>query len=154
MGEAERQAVLDVLRRQGFRPSVGGARRRLDGRFAKKLQALWIGAWNLGLVRNPDDRALLAFVRRQTGIDHVRFLHYATDAARAIEALKGWMAREAEVEWSVEKDAPDFTQQPGCRIAKAQFAILKGVMRRSPSSTRWGIGSAVPSVAEWLPFRT
>ncbi|RAI37540.1 hypothetical protein CH338_15800 [Rhodoplanes elegans] len=72
---------------------------RLDGAYAAKLRALWISAWDLGLVRDRSDAALLAFVARQTGIVHTRWLRDARDAAAVIEALKSWITREAGVEW-------------------------------------------------------
>ena len=124
MTEAERQQLLEEFRRRGFKKASTGSRKKLEGRYAAKLQALWISAWNLGLVEHREDSALLAFVKRQTGIEHVRFLHYPEDANKAIEALKGWMAREAGVDWSVDKFMPDYAREPGCKIARAQFAIL------------------------------
>lgn len=42
------------------------ARRMLSGPFVPKLQALWISAWNLGLVGSKDDQQLVAFVRPVT----------------------------------------------------------------------------------------
>ncbi len=125
MSDVEQQRVVEELRRQGFAKSSSGSRKRLEGRFAPKLQALWISAWNLGLIHNRDDHALVAFVKRQTGVDHVRFLRYPEDAAAAIEALKGWMAREAGVDWQADRFLPDWTQTPGYRIAAAQMRILK-----------------------------
>lgn len=107
MTEAERQAVLEHFRQRGFKGQSTGRRKPLDGRFAPKLQALWIAAWNLGLVRDRDDRALLAFVKRQTGIDHVRFLRHGQDAIRAIEGLKGWMERAGGVDWQEHNDPAD-----------------------------------------------
>ena len=80
MTPSEKDAVLDELRHMGFRPD---GRRRLEGPYAKKLQALWIAGWNLGLMRSRDDAALIAFVKRQTGVDHTRFLHDPAAAARA-----------------------------------------------------------------------
>ncbi|MBZ0164588.1 MAG: regulatory protein GemA [Notoacmeibacter sp.] len=124
MSEAEQRKVVEELRRQGFKQASKGSRKALEGKFAKKLQALWIGAWNLGLVRNRDDAALLAFVKRQTGLDHTRFLHHAQDARAAIEALKAWMARGAGVDWTVERARPDWTQLAGYRIAQAQSRLL------------------------------
>lgn len=125
MSEAERQRVVEEFRKRGFTKAVKGSRSRLQGRFAKKFQALWIAGWNLGVVDNRDDAALMAFVTRQTGIDHVRFVHVLADADKAIEALKSWLAREAGVKWKVDRYLPDWTQTNGCRIATAQWAILK-----------------------------
>ena len=107
MSEAERQKVLEHFRASGFKGAATGPRRPLEGRFAPKLQALWIAGWNLGLVRDRDDRALLAFVKRQTGLDHVRFLRHGQDAAKAIEGLKGWLERAGGVDWNEHADPAD-----------------------------------------------
>uniref|UniRef100_UPI001FEDE858 regulatory protein GemA n=1 Tax=Bartonella vinsonii TaxID=33047 RepID=UPI001FEDE858 len=64
---AKRLAV-DEMKAGGFEPSV----KRLAGNYAKKLQALWIAGWNLGIVRDGSDTALLCFVKRQTGLDQIR----------------------------------------------------------------------------------
>ena len=118
MSEPERQKVLEHFRQAGFKAASTGGRKRLDGKFAAKLQALWIAGWNLGLVRDRDDRALLAFVKRQTGIDHVRFLRHGADAMKAIEALKGWLERAGGVDWKLHEDPAD------CVVA-AQVRRLK-----------------------------
>lgn len=125
MSEAERQRVVEELRKRGFTKASNGPRKRLQGRFAKKLQALWIAGWNLGVVSDRDDAALIAFVKRQTGIDHVRFVRDPEDADKAIEALKAWLGREAGVDWSRSRLLPSWTQTNGYRIAAAQFAMLQ-----------------------------
>lgn len=144
MDEAERGRVVEELRRQGFQPAprqargeaLNGPRKALQGPFAKKLQALWIAAWNLGLVDDRQDSALVAFVKRQTGIEHMNWLRDPADAEKVIEALKGWMAREASVDWSVRKDMPPWCRVPGYRIASAQFWIL---FRTDPSLAAAGL---------------
>lgn len=160
MSEAERQRVVEEFRRRGFTKAVKGPRTKLEGRFAKKLQALWIAGWNLGVVTDRDDAALIAFVRRQTGIDHVRFVQDAADADKAIEALKGWLSRDAGVNWTVDRFLPDWTQTNGARIAAAQWAILK--MSRHPlvaesELARWIMAGNLgdftaggPTDAEWV----
>ncbi|MGR8925049.1 gp16 family protein [Rhizobium leguminosarum] len=127
MTEAERQKVLTTLRNEGF-TSAPAARRangrqKLTGKYAKKLQALWIAAWNLGIVRDRDDNALVAFVKRQTGLDHTRFLVYADDAKRAIEALKGWINREAGVSYG-KTNGYEWLSADGAKVAWAQWKIL------------------------------
>lgn len=127
MNDGERRACRDELKRlypAADKRRSSGPRRRLDGPFAKKCQALWIAAWNLGLVNNPRDEALIAFVKRQTGIEHMNWLRDPEDAEKVIEALKAWMAREAGVDWAVEKIDPSYTRQPGYKIASAQARIL------------------------------
>jgi len=125
MTETERQTVLTVFRNEGFAPapSSAGKRKPLTGKFAKKLQALWIAGWNLGVVGQRDDAALLAFVTRQTGLDHVRFLHHADDAKAAIEGLKKWLAREAGVGFG-DTNGQEWLASDGAKIAWAQWKIL------------------------------
>lgn len=121
MDDDERRACVSEFQRLGF----GGRRRtslhRLEGPYAGKLQALWISAWHLGIVQNRDDRALIAFVERQTGIAAIRWLRNAHHARAAIEALKAWMTRAAGVEWPA-------TSEPSAQklaVIEAQSRILQ-----------------------------
>lgn len=118
MNEVEKLKIVTHLRTKGFKPA--SARNKLQSKYAPKLQALWIGAWNLGIVENKTDQALLAFVKRQTGIDHTRFLRHAEDANKAIESLKAWMNREAFVDWHLRPDMQDYQRLSSYRIAMAQ----------------------------------
>ena len=108
--DAKQADALIAELRHRAPPTTGGdkpgkARAGLTGPYAKALQALWIAGWNLGLVRDRRDSALLAFVTRQTGIEHTRFLIAQADAAKAVEALKAWLARDGGVVWP-KGDAP------------------------------------------------
>lgn len=123
MTEAERQKVLTVFRNDGFEASSKASQNGLQGKFAKKLQALWIAGYNLGVVRDRRDAALIAFVKRQTGLDHARFLHHADDARSAIEALKAWLQREAGVKFTGH-DNLDWMERDTAKIAWAQWKIL------------------------------
>jgi phage gp16-like protein len=123
MTEAERAQVLAVFRNEGFDPAKRQSSKALSGKYAKKLQALWIAGYNLGVFRDRRDSALLAFVKRQTGIDHVRFLHFPDDARKAIEALKAWLKREAGVMYG-NTNGFDWLAKDGAKIAWAQWKIL------------------------------
>ena len=138
MSEAERQRVVEEMRKRGFTKASSGTRKRLKGRFAAKLQALWIAGWNLGIVSERDDAALIAFTKRQTGIDHVQFVRDAGDADKAIEALKGWLAREAGVDWSRSRFVAPWTQTNGYRIAAAQWRIVAGADVRLAETSLMG----------------
>ncbi|WP_338156099.1 regulatory protein GemA [Bartonella krasnovii] len=116
----ERRLVVDEMRAWGFKPK----RQVLEGKYAKKLQALWIAGWNLGIIRDRSDKALLAFVKRQTGIDHIRFLRDSDDAGRAIEALKSWLQREGGVDWKGKKIQDSWQKMPGYLILCAQWKRL------------------------------
>ena len=145
MSEAQRSAVVAELRRRGFETASNGSRKPLDGPYAKKLQALWIAGWNLGLIRDRDDRALLAFVRRQTGIGHTRFLHRAADGAKAIEALKAWLTRDGGVDW---KQTARFDPPYGFRVAEAQVEKLHG-----DASYFWTVACKLGGKREPAEFR-
>jgi Protein of unknown function (DUF1018) len=127
MSAVEREAVLTELRRLGLRPAGKrqDGRRKLSGRYARKLQALWIAAYNLGLVKHRDDSALEIFVRRQTGLERERFLHHADDAAKVIEALKAWLHGDGGVDWKEPRLMPAYRRQPGYKIARAQWKMLQ-----------------------------
>lgn len=137
MSEAERAKVVAAFRQRGFKPASNGARKPLEGKFAKKLQALWIAAWNLGVVRDRDDKALIAFVERQTGLSHVRFLHDEGDAYRAIEGLKAWIGREGKVDWSADRFLPYWMEKVGAKIAVAQWNILVAAEVVQPSMSEF-----------------
>jgi phage gp16-like protein len=126
MSLAEQLQVVSEMNRQGAAaaPAAKASRRGLEGPFAKKLQALWIAGWNLGLIRNRDDAALTAFVERMTGISSTRFLVDAADGRQAIEALKKWLEREGGVDWSVGDHMSAVQRLPGFMIARAQWARL------------------------------
>ncbi|MCO5083059.1 MAG: regulatory protein GemA [Rhizobiaceae bacterium] len=126
MSARQQQAIVDELRRLGFQKASRHGSKPLQGPFAKKLQAQWIALWNLGVVADRTDAALLAFVKRQTGIDHVNFLRDPAEARKVIDGLKGWMAREGGVEWGW-SHGYDFLKHDAGKVAWAQFRkILPG----------------------------
>lgn len=62
-----------------------------DSRWAK-ARALWHALHLAGAVHTDTDAALLAYVKRQTRVEHWRFLNgYQVNSV--IEALKNWQAR-------------------------------------------------------------
>lgn len=75
---------------------------KLDGPFVELCRSLWIAGYNLGVIADRSDRALVAFVEHQTGIQSLNWLRDPADAAKAIEALKAWINRVADVAWDVE----------------------------------------------------
>lgn len=118
MSPREKAAITEELRRLGFRHRP--RQRLLTEPYAKKLQALWISGWNLGLIRDRKDTALVAFVRRQTGIDHPRFLVDPAAADKAVEALKSWLTRDGDVAWN-----PDLKRNPWLKDHNAKIALAQ-----------------------------
>ena len=117
---SERQAVvlIDELKGLAGQPATRGAAATASGRYAPVLQALWLSAHALCLVDNRDDKAMLAFVERQTGLSHTRFLTDAAEARRAIEALKKMLERGGVV-WPKGDD-----------VVQRKRAVLDAVARR------------------------
>lgn len=158
MTEAERNRVVAELRAKGFKAGSTGPRKKLEGRYAAKLQALWIAGWNLGIVRDRTDEALIAFVKRQAGVDHVRFLYDPADARRAIEGLKGWLARAGKVDWWENDLLPEWLRCDGAKIAVAQWNILAaaGEVARAVSAFRQFVADVARPVdamedRDWIP---
>ncbi|TYC53807.1 regulatory protein GemA [Rhodobacterales bacterium] len=89
MSQVEQLKVITAL--EAIAPKQVG--QTVAGSFARKLQALWIAGYNLGVVDDRSDKAMVAFLRRQTGLDHHRFLQDPRDANKAIDALKLWIRR-------------------------------------------------------------
>lgn len=87
--------------RAAEKPLAEGAL-KLDGPFVAQCRTLWIAAWNLGVIDNRTDRALVEFVSRQTNIASLSWLRDPADAAKVIEALKAWINRVAPVAWDAE----------------------------------------------------
>jgi len=117
---AEIGKVLDRLNRDykapmGHRGHVG------------KIRALWWTVYWLGAVAEPNDRALDAFVARQTGKQRIQFLG-PREAFRVIEALKAWAGREGVV-WPDEARLRELRQtSPGIDMPRLErHAVLEAI---------------------------
>lgn len=127
MSMAQAVNFIDHLRefqpaRSRSAPRVKGAM-DLRGPFAAKLRALWIAGYDCGVVRDRTDKALVAFLERQTGLSHPAFLNEPKDARRVVEALKKWLAREAGIDWTVQP-SEDAAIVQRLAVIKAQKKIL------------------------------
>ena len=109
--------------------AMGEGRDRLpDHAPARKLQALWISAWHLGVVSDRRDSALCAWLRNQAGVDAAQWIT-AGRAARCVEALQLWLTREARVDWSpyaaLGRDGVSReVDNPRARVLEAQWRRL------------------------------
>lgn len=93
---AGRKKVLDHLKACGFKPAVSKKRPQsrplADDLQSTKIRELWLTLHANGKVRNPDESALAAFVKRQTKVDALQWLT-TKQASAVIEELKKWLAR-------------------------------------------------------------
>lgn len=83
----------------------------LSGPYAGICRALWISGYELGVFEDRTDTALTSFVRRQTKLDSLNWVRDWEDARKVIEALKGWIAREANMKWPGRKATPSQIKQ-------------------------------------------
>lgn len=88
---AKAQAVIDEFRRLG----IGApAPRKVLSPQQKKMWSLWQQLADAGLVENRKMPGLVAWVKRQTGVDALEWL-VASQEFAVIEALKRWLERRA-----------------------------------------------------------
>ena len=87
-------ALNNLLEARGLE-KIGGkkpTRQLSDNPQSKKIRALWIEMHKLGIVNNPEESALCAFVKRETGVAALQWLKPA-QASQVIERLKQWKLR-------------------------------------------------------------
>ena len=93
----EREKVREHLQLLARRMGVGSYEassryRSAASKSEKKIWALWAALHRAGKVSDARAGALMRFVKRQTGVDHLRFTN-EPQRQRLIEALKSWLAR-------------------------------------------------------------
>lgn len=109
---------------------VSGAVAGLNTPVAGKLRALWIAGYDLGLVKDRSDRAMLAFLERQSGVSHTRFLNEPGQATAAIEAIKIWLARDGKVEWPPREARKKDGKADFDEIAASKRAVIDAQWKR------------------------
>lgn len=98
----------------------------------RKMRALWISLYHLGVTRDRSDDALTAFARRVSGgrSTGVRSLNWLDEesAEKVIEALKKMAEREADVDWSAYMIGigPNtrMVYKPRARVVEALWRIM------------------------------
>lgn len=94
---AQLELVSKHMRASGFKtvkPASAKPRetRKLDtAAESSKARALWLWLHQIGIVRDPSEAALSAFVRRSAGVDDLRWTRRPD---KVIEGIKIWAARQ------------------------------------------------------------
>lgn len=95
-------AAVEVLKDLGFKVTPKNGKAKTPGRKiladdgqSKKIRALWLEMHGQGIVRNPSEASLAAYVKRLTGIDALQWLS-TEEASTVIETLKKWQKRVAQ----------------------------------------------------------
>lgn len=105
LSTAQLGRLIDELKRLGFKapaPKRAGRRRLADGEQHRKIRALWLSLWNLGVVRSSAEDALAAFVKRQTKRDALQWCT-PRELNVVTEALKDWATRDGGVDWTAKQ---------------------------------------------------
>lgn len=122
---AQLRVVIGHLEHDGFtmpQRTVSGPAKAV----VKKVQALWVSGFNLGIINDPSDRAMESFIARQTGLRKAAWLREHAKADAVIGALRAWLAREGGVEWAVQARPGHAAHlnMPGYRVCRAQWGKL------------------------------
>ncbi|UTH73524.1 gp16 family protein [Chromobacterium sp. IIBBL 290-4] len=93
----ELNQVLEYLKRSGFKvrskaQPATQARSLAQDEQHKKIRALWLFLHQIGVVKNPAESALAAYVKRITGRDAMQWLA-GDQLEQVIESLKKWAMR-------------------------------------------------------------
>jgi phage gp16-like protein len=87
--------AVEVMKAQGFKVKhrKDTSKRKLaEDAQSKKIRALWLEMHGQGIVRNPSEASMAAYVKRLTGVDALQWLT-TEQASGVIEALKKWQKR-------------------------------------------------------------
>lgn len=88
MNERQRLAVVEELKRQGFKVQKSGKTLPASNKpYVRLIHALWKSCHRGGVIQDGSRKALRTFVKERTGTDDPDFLTY-DEASPLIEALK------------------------------------------------------------------
>ncbi|WP_339860430.1 regulatory protein GemA [Thalassospira alkalitolerans] len=131
LGNRQLDELIQHFKSLGFKPRRRAPKRAGRAQLsssdtARKIRALWVSLYHLGMLSDPSESAMGAFIKRQAKVDDARFLA-PEEAYKVIEALKSWATREAKVNWaSYPVGLRDKIERPRCRVLEAQWKILHG----------------------------
>jgi len=95
LSDTELNKVLAHMKRRGFkvRHTTSKSKRTLaQSPQDKKIRALWLSLHKHGVIRDPSESALAAYVKRIAGVDALQWLDIQ-QASQIIETLKQWQDR-------------------------------------------------------------
>ena len=93
MTQKEMFLVLDAFRELGFnKDEAAGDASLCASPRARKIRFLWLDLKGMGELRDSSEKALLAYVKRLTGVSRMEWLT-AVQMSYVIETLKSWGER-------------------------------------------------------------
>ncbi len=146
MSVAQLQRVVDFMKRQGFkvatkakpakvlvaarRTGLATAVRLASDPQSRKARAMWLTLHAIGQVRDPSEAALLAYARRQCGVDR---MEWAKDMVPLLEPLKAWILR------SLPAVVKPYLQEPASVWAAHMGEVWHTNWNQAVQSLRYGI---------------
>lgn len=131
LSTAQLGRLIDELKRLGFKkppPKRAGRRKLADDEQHRKIRALWLSLWNLGVVHSSAEATICAFVKRQTGKDALQWCT-PHQLNKVVEALKDWATRDGGVDWA-EKKRVDTDDGPALVQIDPREAVVRAQWRR------------------------
>lgn len=141
LNDAQLGQLVEHFKSLGFKPkrkapARAGTRPMGDAPEHRKMRALWLSLYHLGVVSEPSEAALAHFAKRVSGgqaggTDALQWL--SGDACyKIIEALKKWATREGGVHWVAYKDRAGnlIGYNDRARVIEAQWRILQKLQVR------------------------
>lgn len=122
--DAQLEGIIERLIRLGFKPVPKGGRKGATHPMARKARALWISLHHLGVVDNPDERALEAFAKRQLGCERLAWARQS-ESGRLIEALKAMAKREGWMQTDLVTQRPLGVLQLQAGLCQSILAKMK-----------------------------
>jgi hypothetical protein len=109
-------------------PARTGTRPLVDGKEIRKMRALWLTLWHLGIIDDSSEDALAGFARRvtggrETGIAALRWIK-GQAAFQVIEGLKARAERDGGVDWRPYYFGSQVVHDPRARVIEAQYRRL------------------------------
>jgi phage gp16-like protein len=95
MSIAQLSQAVEEMKRLGFKVKHRkdkSSRKLAEDAQSKKIRALWLEMHDQGIVRNPSEASLAAYVKRLTEIEALQWLS-TEQAICVIETLKKWQKR-------------------------------------------------------------
>ncbi|HEX8485721.1 regulatory protein GemA [Sphingomonas sp.] len=136
---AELDAVLTDFKRMGFSPEARQkGPRPADHPAAKKARALWISLGLLGVVRDPSEKALESFARRQLGCTRMAWANQG-QVYKLIEALKAMAERTG---WSQSTEGLNAAAVPTVLRRRLCEALLAKLHAAGFAPADWNIQRA------------
>lgn len=104
MTEKDLQRVVSALKSYGAKKRQYKPASLFDSPQARKIRSLWLTLKDMGELRNSSEQALLAYIKRLTGVDRMEWLK-SNQMSYVIETLKKWVARveKKQIEVQVEQ---------------------------------------------------